>query len=83
VTDEPRIVYTFRKNSREELRATLGEFGGFAVASLRVWIVPADGRTTPTPTPKGLTVRVEHLPELRRAVEALIAAVVENAREGS
>jgi hypothetical protein len=81
MSDEGRIVYAFPKNTREEVRATLGEFGGFAVASLRVWVDRHGGAFRPTT--KGLTLRVGHLPELRRAVEALIVAVGENAGDGS
>jgi transcriptional coactivator p15 (PC4) len=81
MSDECRPVYAFDKNTREQVRATLGEFGGFAVASLRVW-VQAPGSDY-RPTTKGITLRVEHLAELRRAVDALIGAVRETAREGS
>jgi hypothetical protein len=81
MSDECRPVYTFGKNTREQVRATLGEYGGFAVASLRVWVrgPGSDYR----PTTKGITIRIEHLPELRRAVEALITAGGTNAGEGS
>lgn len=69
---EPRVVYSFTKNTREQVRATLTEFGGHDVLDLRVWVGQGDEARA---TRKGLTVRVEDLPELRRAVEALTAAV--------
>jgi hypothetical protein len=72
MNEQPRLVYRFEKNSREQVRATLTEWGGHTVADLRVWIGQgADAHATR----KGLTLRVEHLPELQRAVDALTAAL--------
>ena len=76
MSPEPRIVYSFAKNSREEVRASLDEWGGHQLAHLRVWVDGPDDQ--PQPTKKGLSVRVEQLPELRRAVEKLIAASEES-----
>ncbi|MGB2874793.1 MAG: transcriptional coactivator p15/PC4 family protein [Gaiellaceae bacterium] len=71
-TDAPDLtVYRFQKNRREIVKATLGEFGGRQVVSLRVWAVSHDGEC---PTPKGLTLRLEQLPELMAAVAALVDA---------
>jgi len=61
---EPRVVYAFAKNSRDEVRATLTEYGGHPVVDLRVWVDGPDDKSRPTR--KGLTLRVEFLPELRR-----------------
>jgi Transcriptional Coactivator p15 (PC4) len=74
---EPRIVYAFAKNSRDEVLATLTRFRGEQVADLRVWVDGPDDR--PRATKKGLTLRVGQLGELRRAVDALIAAAEEDA----
>jgi hypothetical protein len=68
VRDEPRAVYEFAKNTREVVRASLVTFGGHELADLRVHVADR-------PTRKGLTLRVVDLPELRNAVEALIAAL--------
>lgn len=70
-TNPDRTVYRFAKNKREEVRATLGEFKGMPVVSLRVWAVADDDER---PTPKGLTVRVEHVPHLLAAVQAIAEA---------
>ena len=76
MSSKPRIVYVFAKNSREEVRATLTEYGGHLVVDLRVWVDgPGD---QPQPTKKGLSLRIEQLPELGRAVEKPIAASEEN-----
>jgi hypothetical protein len=75
VNPEPRLVACFGKNTREEVRAALTAFGGYRLADLRIWVEDREGE--PCPTKKGLAVRVEHLPALRDAVEALIAAAAE------
>ena len=43
-----RVVYTWRKNAHEEVRATVGTFKGKRVASLRVYYTPGrEGRDRP------------------------------------
>jgi hypothetical protein len=69
-----RIVYAWPKNGREEVRATLTEYRGYRLADLRVY---ADDDGQDVPTKKGIAVRVEDLPRLRDAVEALILAYEE------
>lgn len=66
------VVYTFPKNRREEIRASLGEYRGHRLADVRVYVTDEDG--TDIPTKKGVSVRFEDLPKLRAAVDALIAA---------
>lgn len=68
-----RTVYVWAKNSREEVRATLKTWKGHELADLRVWM--ADDDDVDHPTKRGLALRVDDLPKLREAVEALIAAV--------
>lgn len=70
--DDGTVVYSWPKNSREEVRATLSTFKGRQLADLRVY--RADENDVDRPTRKGLAVRVEDLPKLLEAVEALIAA---------
>jgi hypothetical protein len=65
-------VYSFRKNSREEVRASFSTFKGADYVDLRVFTKNAEGDTIPTR--KGLTVSRAMLPELERAVAALRAA---------
>ena len=67
-----RVVYTFPKNSREEVRASLTTYRGHRLADLRVFV--ADEDDVDHPTRKGIAVRVEDLPKLLAAVEALIEA---------
>jgi hypothetical protein len=73
--DDPgggRLIYSFAKNSREEVRAQLTTFHGRRLADIRVY--RADEADVDHPTRKGIALRVEDLPKLLAAVEALIAA---------
>jgi hypothetical protein len=72
-SDDAQVVYTFPKNSREEVRATLKTWKGHRLADLRVWAADDEGDGD-HPTRKGLCIRAKDLPRLREAVEALIAA---------
>jgi hypothetical protein len=71
--DPPRIVYSWPKNSREEVRATLSTYHGRLLADLRVWAADDEGDGD-HPTKKGISVRVEQLPKLLEAVQALVEA---------
>jgi hypothetical protein len=61
-----KIIADLRKNARETLRIELDEFQGRQLISARTWY---DDRGTLKPTPKGLSVEIRHLPDLRRALE--------------
>jgi Transcriptional Coactivator p15 (PC4) len=67
-----QTVYAFPKNRNEEVRATLNTFKGQRYAHLRVYV--ADENDVDHPTRKGIAVKVEHLPKLLAAVDALIEA---------
>lgn len=57
------------KAGREELRVSFDSYRGFDYASMRKWWRDADGSYKPG---KGLTVRPEHLPWLRQAIDQAI-----------
>jgi hypothetical protein len=62
------VVARFRKNAREEIVIRFTEYGGYALADLRLWYEDRDtGDLRPG---KGFAIRRELLPELRKAVEA-------------
>ena len=69
-----KVITTFRKNSTEEVRATLSEFKGRQYASVRAYVEADSGEWVPTK--KGLTLPVDLLPELARAVRLLSEEVV-------
>ena len=71
-----RVVFEFEKNAKERVRATLGEFKGRNVASLRVWYDAdendANGKPVYRPSKKGITIARKNLPALLEAVQALV-----------
>jgi hypothetical protein len=68
-----KIVATFPKNSREEVRVILTEFHGREIINIRVFWT-SDGKNW-NPSPKGLAIGVEKIPvllaSLHQAAEAL------------
>ena len=73
MTDQ--LIDTFGKNAAEEVRATLSEYKGHQLFGLRVWFEAEPGKWVATK--KGLSLKVELFPELKRAVEKLEAAMLE------
>jgi hypothetical protein len=71
VSDRDIVVYQWAKNRSEVVHAVLSTYNGHRLADLRVYVADEDGE--PHPTRKGLAIRVEDLPRLRAAVDALIA----------
>lgn len=68
-------IASIAKNSREEIRVSLGEFRGVRLINLRVWYC-SPGETM-KPGRDGLALRIDRLDALQDAV----AAAVERARE--
>lgn len=68
-------VARFQKNSVEEVRAQITNYKGHDLIDLRVFVIKenSDGIATR----KGLTLNVDLLPELKRAVLALEKALKE------
>ena len=76
-TESINIIYAFRKNSHEEVRAFIEDFHGLEMAHIRVF---ETGTTLDYPTKKGIAVQVTQLDELKQAIDALVAAQEENSR---
>jgi hypothetical protein len=70
------VAYEFEKSRAETIRARLKTHNGKRYADIRTfyWAEPADGEEELAPTKKGVTVAVELLPELKKAVDALCDA---------
>jgi len=68
------IIAKIPKNSREELRVTLGEFKGHNLLHLRAWITESE-----TPTKNGFGIQAALIPKL---LEALQDAQAEGRRRG-
>lgn len=66
-------VYSFSKNSLEEVRAFVSEYKKRNYINLRVFYKAHDGEMRPTP--KGITISVDLIEELVQAVEALRKAL--------
>ena len=61
----------FRKNARESVVLRLDIVEGHDVADIRIWTPTYAGEMVPTP--KGITLRIQQLPELADAVATLTA----------
>jgi|KBSMisStaDraftv2_1062788.scaffolds.fasta_scaffold806253_1 hypothetical protein len=70
--ERERAIYTFRKNSRESVCASLSRFRGRDYVDLRVFVESTSGDLVPTG--KGLTLPREQVAELAAAVAALRSA---------
>jgi hypothetical protein len=75
------IVYRWPRNTREDVIVSLGEFCGQRLADLRCFVADNGTGHGDKPTKKGISVRVEDLPRLREAVEALIEAANNSASD--
>ena len=73
----PVVLYSFAKNSREQVQASTTTFKGRLYADVRVYFQADDESWCPTR--KGLTLDVDLLGELEAAVAALRKAVGEDA----
>jgi hypothetical protein len=68
-----RVLYEFPKSTREVVRARIKRLSGRNYADLRVYYeAETDGPETEyLPSKKGIALRLDLLPELRRTVDAL------------
>jgi hypothetical protein len=64
-----RVAYEFKKNGREVVRATIGEYAGQSIIALWVFTATTDGAMVPTR--KGLSISRSALPDLAAAIDAL------------
>lgn len=68
--EKEKIIYEFEKNSREIVRLTRKIWNAQDLIDLRVYYKAENGEFRPSQ--KGLCLRVEHLPELKKTIEAMI-----------
>jgi hypothetical protein len=61
------LIAEFQKNARERVRVSLTEYGGHALLDVRAFYEDATGEWKPG---KGLAIRRELIPELRKALLA-------------
>lgn len=64
------VIAEFTKNRRENCRVALDNYQGVDLIDLRVTVQLSESSGIWTPTKKGLSLRVEQLPELIAALQA-------------
>ena len=75
---EDVIAYQFARNDNENVYLTIREYKQQRYIDLRVFYLPKDSDEM-RPTKKGITVRIEHLADLKKGIyacEKLIASQV-------
>lgn len=68
--EKQKVIYEFEKNSRETVRLIRKIWNAQDLIDLRVYYKAENGELKPTQ--KGLCLKVERLPELKKAIEAMI-----------
>ena len=80
-----KLIAKFEKNASEEVWVQLREFRGHQLLDVRVHYRPDDGNEA-RPTKKGISISVNLIPKVQKAVgealEALKAGGIEPAAEG-
>jgi hypothetical protein len=76
--EEGTLIGSFDKNQREEIRVRLTEYGGHRLIDIRAYWEDKDGEKKPG---KGLAIRRELLPELKKLIDAAVKAEKEASRE--
>ena len=64
--NEQKLIAAIRRNAREEIRVTLGQWNGSPVFGIRAWFKASDD--TMRPSKDGVTLRAALLPDLARAL---------------
>ncbi len=65
---ESRLVYSFERGQNEEIQISVSKYKSRYYMDLRVWFKPEDQESF-YPTKKGISVALDHLPELRKGLE--------------
>ena len=79
MSDSGTLIAVVPKNQREEIRVSIDQFKGTELLDVRIFANFDDGDGERRPTKKGISVKVERLPEL---IAALHLAEVEARRRG-
>ncbi len=72
-----KLIYSFQKNSYEEIRVQVKEYKGHDLVDLRIY---TDVRTSndKIPTTKGLSFNVAHFMEFKKAILELEKSLLQN-----
>ena len=72
-----RTIATFQKNKFQEVRIGIREFKGNDLVDIRTWTM-TQGSNEMVPTAKGVTINVNLLPELKKALDDVEKILKEN-----
>jgi len=74
---EQKLIASFEKNSAEVVRVHLQTWKAQRYVDIRVWAQaqPGDGEAAAQPTHKGITLNIELLDELRKAIDSVLAEI--------
>ena len=64
-----QLVYEFRKNVTEKVRVELCNYRGKDVINIRVYYLADIAGDDWRPSPKGITMRSDLIPELKKAID--------------
>lgn len=64
-----QLVHEFRKNSFERVKVELSNYRGIDVIDIRVYYISDVANDEWKPSPKGITMRVDRIPELKKAID--------------
>lgn len=70
--EDEKIIHEFQKNSAERVRISFITYKGKKLVNLRIYYNAADKGEDWRPSPKGLTLRRELIPELKQAIDKAV-----------
>ena len=72
-----KTVYTFQKNKFQEIRVGVREFKGNDLIDIRTWTM-TQGTEEMVPTAKGVSINIQLLEELKKALVTVEKTLKEN-----
>jgi hypothetical protein len=70
---ERHLIHSFPRSEEEKVQLALRKYRGRYYMDLRIWFQTEENPTL-RPTKKGISLSLEHLPELRKGMERLAKA---------
>ena len=72
-----KTVYTFQKNKFQEIRVGIREFKGNDLIDIRTWTM-TQGTEEMVPTAKGVSINIQLLEELKKAIVIIEKTLKDN-----
>ena len=73
-----KTVFTFKKNKFQEVRVGIREYKGNDLVDIRTWTM-TQGSEEMVPTAKGVSININLLPDLKKAIEIVEQELKQNA----